>query len=159
LVLNNSLICSGEFFHVRYSAYILNLIVQEGLKVLSDALKKIKGNIKYASGSEIRMIKFKECLQQIGNIDASSGLCLDVPTRWNSTFFMLQSVVKYQRVFANLRLVDENYKYYPSEEAWQKAEKIIVFLSPFYEITNLILGSSYPTPNLYFFKFGKFNAF
>jgi len=155
LVLNNSLVCSGEFFHVRCSTHILNLIVQEGLKVLGDALHQIRESIKYVRGSETGMIKFKECLQQIGNIDSSSGLCLDVPTRWNSTFFMLQSVVKYQRDSENLRLVDENYKYYPSEEAWKRAKKITVFLSPFYEITNLMSSSSYPTSNLYFFQVWK----
>jgi len=67
-VLNNSLICSGEFFHVCCSTHILNLIIQS-LKELGDALDQIRESIKYVRGSEIIMIKFKECLQQIGNID------------------------------------------------------------------------------------------
>jgi len=60
LVLNNSLICSRGFFHVCCSGHFLNLIVQEGLKVLGDALNQIRESIKYVRGSEIRMIKFKE---------------------------------------------------------------------------------------------------
>ena len=41
LHLQNSLICDGEFFHMRCCAHILNLIVQEGLKVVNEALFKI----------------------------------------------------------------------------------------------------------------------
>ena len=40
--LQNSLICNGDYFHVRCSAHVLNIIVQEGLRVASDALHKIR---------------------------------------------------------------------------------------------------------------------
>ncbi|KAL2330357.1 hypothetical protein Fmac_017938 [Flemingia macrophylla] len=155
LVLQKGLICDGEFFHVRCCAHVLNLIVQEGLKVLDDALDQIRTSIKYVRGSESRMIKFKQCLEKISDINSSSGLCLDVPTRWNSTYLMLQSALKYQRVFASLQLIDENYKYCPSDEEWERATKICKFLQPFYEITTLISATSYPTSNLYFLQVWK----
>ena len=41
------LLCGGEFFHVHFSTDILNLIVQEVLKVASDALYKIRESIKF----------------------------------------------------------------------------------------------------------------
>ena len=69
---------------MRCCAHILNLIVQEGLKVAKHALEKIRDSIKYVKTSKSRMIKFKRCIEKVGNIEASSGLCLDVPTRWNS---------------------------------------------------------------------------
>lgn len=50
LVLQNWLLCDGRFFHVRCSAHILNLIVQEGLKVAGDALNKIRESVKYVRG-------------------------------------------------------------------------------------------------------------
>lgn len=155
LVLQNSLLCDGEFFHVRCSAHILNLIVQEGLKVIGGALEKIRESVKYVKGSEGRMKKFKECIELIGGVETSAGLSLDVSTRWNSTYLMLQSALKYQRVFASLSFHDDNYKVCPSEEEWKRAEKICAFLLPFYETTNLISGTSYPTSNLYFLQIWK----
>jgi len=66
--------------------------------------------------------------------------------------FMLQSALKYQRVFGSLYLLDENYKLCPSLEKWKREEKICTFLMPFYDITTLIPASSYPTSNLYFLQ-------
>ena len=41
------LVCSGEFFHLRCCAYILNLMVQDGLKEIDDALQKVHECVKY----------------------------------------------------------------------------------------------------------------
>ena len=148
LVLQKGLACDGEHFHVHCCAHILNLIVQEGLKVADHALEKIRDSIKYVKALESRMIKFKRCIEKVGNIEASSGLCLDVPTRWNSTYLMLQSALKYESVFSLLHLDDENYKYCPLEEEWIRARKMCKFLFPFYHITTLMSRTSYPTSNL-----------
>ena len=42
LGVQNWLLCGGEFFHVHYFAHILNFIVQEGSKLASDVLYKIR---------------------------------------------------------------------------------------------------------------------
>ena len=97
------------------------------------------------------MIKLKQCLEKIGDIDASSGLCLDVSIRWNSTYFMLQGALEYQGIFGSLCLVDENYKYCPSEEELEREGKICRFLLSFYDISAVIFATSYPTSNLKFF--------
>ncbi|CAL5207382.1 unnamed protein product [Lathyrus oleraceus] len=68
---------------------------------------------------------------------------------------MLQSALKYRRVFASLSFHDDNYKVFPSEEDWKRGDKICTFLLPFYETTNLISGTSYPTSNLYFLQIWK----
>nr|GMD39372.1 zinc finger BED domain-containing protein RICESLEEPER 2-like [Ipomoea batatas] len=115
LLLQNSLLCEGEFFHVRCCAHILNLIVQDGLKIASLALGKIRESVKYVKGYEARMISFQECAQR----------------------------------------VDRNYKCCPSYEEWSRGEKMCAFLYPFYAITNLISGSSYPTSNFYFLQVWK----
>jgi len=59
----------GEFFHIYCCAHILNLIVQEGLKVFGNDLDQIRNNIKYVRGSETIMVEFKQCLEEFGNVD------------------------------------------------------------------------------------------
>ena len=49
-------------------------------------------------------------------------------------------------------MVDESYKYCPTDEEWERAGQNFKFLLPFYDITNLIYATSYPTSNLYFLQ-------
>ena len=48
----NGLLRASDFFHVRCCAHILNLMVQEDLKVAKEALYKIRENVKYMKASE-----------------------------------------------------------------------------------------------------------
>jgi hypothetical protein len=47
-------------------------------------------------------------------IGHNKGLGQDVPTRWNSIYLMLESVIHYKRAFAYLEMTDQNYKFCPS---------------------------------------------
>ncbi|XP_054817665.1 zinc finger BED domain-containing protein RICESLEEPER 2-like [Prosopis cineraria] len=135
------LVSNGEFFHVRCCAHILNLIVQEGLKVTSSALHKIRESIKFVKASEARSILFKQCVEQVGSINTSIGLRLDVPTRWNSTYTMLESGIKYHRAFAHMAINDTNYKFGLTNDEWARADAMCSFLRPFEKITspNLVI--------------------
>ncbi|XP_028805076.1 zinc finger BED domain-containing protein RICESLEEPER 2-like [Neltuma alba] len=155
LSLQNSLICNGDFFHLGCCADILNLIVQEGLKVISIALQNIRESIKYVKTSEARIINFRQCVEHVGDIDTSMDLQLDVSTEWTSTYAMLESGIRYRQAFARLALNDSNYKCCPSNEEWKRAEEICTFLEPFKGITNLMSRSSNPTLNMYFMKMSK----
>uniref|UniRef100_A0A5B6YQP7 BED-type domain-containing protein n=1 Tax=Davidia involucrata TaxID=16924 RepID=A0A5B6YQP7_DAVIN len=149
LSLTDTLFCGGEFFHVRCGAHILNLIVQDGLKVIDEAVFKIRESVKYVRGSEGRKIKFSECITLM-SLKCSKKVRQDVPTRWNYTYLMLESALIYRRAFFQLQLIDTNFKTCPSEEEWVKVERIAKFLKPFHDITTLFSGSHYPTANLYF---------
>ncbi|XP_027364414.1 zinc finger BED domain-containing protein RICESLEEPER 1-like [Abrus precatorius] len=60
LRLQNSLLCDGEYFHIRCSAHILNLIVQEDLKVAGEALYKIRESVKYVKSAKKKFEKLYE---------------------------------------------------------------------------------------------------
>ncbi|XP_019183560.1 PREDICTED: zinc finger BED domain-containing protein RICESLEEPER 2-like [Ipomoea nil] len=133
-------------------------IREKGLKVVSGgggSLDRIRESVKYVKMTESKKKTFVECINEVGNIDTSIGLRMDVSTRWNSTYLMLDSAIKYKRAFSTLQLNDRNYKHCPYTEDWKRAERLCEFLKPFYKITNLISGSSYPTSNLYFMQVWK----
>ena len=140
------------FFHVRRCAHMLNLIVQEGLKVAKEALYKIRESVKYVKASEGRLRQFHKCVEEVHLDDIGSFLRLDVSTRWNAAYMMLESAIKHRRSFNSLNFNDRSYTLCPTNEEWERAEKMRAFLAPFYQITNLISGSSYPTFNLYFLQ-------
>ncbi|KAH7845226.1 hypothetical protein Vadar_005350 [Vaccinium darrowii] len=147
--LSNSLVCDGQFFHIRCGAHVLNLIVQEGLKVIDEAIYNIRESVKYVRGSEGRKIKFAECIAQLPS-SCSKKVRQDIMTRWNSTYLMLECALVHRLAYSQLQLVDTNYRTCPSEDEWLRVERISRFLRPFYEITTLFSGSRYPTANLYF---------
>ena len=84
-------------------------------------------SIKYVKGSETRKIAFTECVVQVRGIDTKVGLRLDVPTRWNSTFLMLESGFKYRRAFGSFTIRDRNFKHCPTNEEGKELKGCVNF--------------------------------
>ena len=147
------LLSDSIFFHVRCGAHILNLIIQEGLKVIGDlvinSMIKIRETMKYFKGLESRMCRFDECAKIVG-MKRTKGLRLNVCTRWNATYDMIDSGTRYHSVLNCLAEEDANYKHCRSRDEWNRVERITRFLKPFNDITTLFSGIDYPTTNLYF---------
>ncbi|XP_057248896.1 zinc finger BED domain-containing protein RICESLEEPER 2 [Beta vulgaris subsp. vulgaris] len=104
--LTKRLLCGGALFHVRCCAHILNIMVQHGLKQVKTIVKNVHDTVDYLNGSEARMRKFAEIVQQFNLRERSS-------------------------------------------DDWQKIEKLLDILKVFYDITNVISGSEYPTSNFF----------
>lgn len=54
--------------------------------------------MRYVRQSPGRLHKFEECVALEKN-QSKSLLCLDVSTRWNSTYLMLDAAKKFERAF------------------------------------------------------------
>lgn len=146
-----SLILGGKLFHMRCSAHIVNLIVKEGLSIISGAIENIRLSVGYWKATPKREEKFIETCAQV-NISYDKKLVQDCKTRWNSTFLMLNVAIQYKDVFDRLAKRYSEYKTLPSENEWMEAKEICKHLEVFYEVTQLFSGTMYPTANVYFPK-------
>ena len=54
LNIKSALMLDGEFLHIRCCTHIVNLIVQEGLKVIDMVVVKIRKSVKYIRRLQVR---------------------------------------------------------------------------------------------------------
>ncbi|XP_052620942.1 zinc finger BED domain-containing protein RICESLEEPER 4-like [Lactuca sativa] len=166
-----------KYLHLRCCAHIINLVVRDGLDEQFDTVTKIRSAVKYVRSSPSRYESFKECVE-FEKIESKSKPCLDVDTRWNSTFLMLETAEKYSKAFDRLQEIDINYSSYfyselnddddddnekstrkrkkndralgaPEEEDWEKARHFMEFLKIFCNVTKKVPGNKYVTSNLF----------
>ena len=104
-----------DYLHVRCCAHILNLIVGDGLKELDDSIVKVCNAVKYVKSSPSRLTTFKKCVKK-EKIESKCLLCLEVRTRWNSTYLMLDTAGKFDKAFDIMEEDDPNYLSYFREE-------------------------------------------
>ena len=62
---------------------------------------------------------------------------------------MLDCAFKFRKVFPRYASHDHNYDCCPNDDEWEKIEKLLQVLKVFKGTTNIILGSEYPTSNLF----------
>ena len=83
---------------MRCCAHIINLIVNEGLREMHDSNACVRNAIRYVRSSPKRLKRFKTCVEQ-QKIDCKALVYLDVPTRWDSTYLMLEHALKFEKAF------------------------------------------------------------
>ena len=162
-------ILGHKYLHVRCSAHILNLIVCEGLAKMDETILKVRKSVQYVRSSPQRQSTFKLCAEK-EKVDFKNQLCLDVPTRWNYTYIMLEKAEKYQKAFERLEEDDPNFLMTIREEAkeegndrhevawgmddvdWEKIRIFLKFLKIFYDATLQFSGANYVTSNSFFLE-------
>ncbi|KAJ4819010.1 Zinc finger BED domain-containing protein DAYSLEEPER [Rhynchospora pubera] len=142
---------SGAIFHQRCACHILNLIVQDGLTVLSDEIENVRETMKYIRHSQARMEKFSLAVGQVGAPNKRPAW--DVQTRWNSTYLMLELALELREAINRYATLDKRYTSKPSEQEWEKVKALVQCLKPFYVATLKLSGIKYPTLNLFFPEF------
>jgi hypothetical protein len=146
-----SLVCDGIFFHVRCACHILNLVARDGLSVIAKTIEKIKALVLAVKGSPLQWEELIKCATECG-LDTTKGLSLDVSTRWNSTYLMLRDALYYKPAFVRLKSSDRRRyeKISPSSDEWNMAITIFQCLMKFYDLTELLSGTLYPTANMFY---------
>ncbi|KAL2903417.1 Zinc finger BED domain-containing protein RICESLEEPER 2 [Bienertia sinuspersici] len=149
-------ILDGKFVHMRCAAHILNLTVRDSLEECNDSISRVRNAVRYVIASPTRMQKFSNCAKQ-EQIESKHHLCLDVETRWNSTYLMLEYALIYRKAFNLLEISDGGeYKAeltkslgVPNDNDWDCIKAFVPFLKIFYDATLRLSGSLYCTTNVY----------
>ena len=137
--LSSKLFLGGSLFHVRCCAHILNLLVQDGLSTIKDIIFNIRESVKYINHNDARLKAFCDVVEQKRLKERK--LVIDCPTRWNSTFNMLSTALKFKTAFASYKEREPHYNYAPLLEEWNQVEKVCKLLEVFNLATHVISGT------------------
>ncbi|CAK5077427.1 unnamed protein product [Meloidogyne enterolobii] len=146
---------SSELAHADCSAHLLNLIVHNALKNTSvnDILikcRKIVGHFKHSNSavSAFKKIQLEEDLPQHFLLQVTIlkfSLIFkikDIPTRWNSAFFMCKRLIEQRAAIQNYAFKKERQDLDLTDNEWAILGELVELLSPLEELTRLFSGSS-----------------
>ena len=131
--------------HVRCCAHILNILVQDGMKIIHEGIKKIRELLKHIDSSPSRIQAFNQ-IAMVNGLPTKCGIALDIPNRWNSTFKMVREALKYKVVLNSY----QNAEIAPNEQEWTRADSICGFLETFEEATKAVSADRKPTSYMFF---------
>lgn len=123
-------------------AHNLQLVVHEGLlsqRSVNDALangRKIVAHFKHSPLATTRPEDLQKDLQM-----PTKCLHQDVATRWNSTYYMVESLLEQKRSISAYG-ADHNLPVTLTANQWALLEKIITVLAPFEELTRQMSSST-----------------
>lgn len=129
-------------------AHSSQLVDNEGLlsqRSVSDAIagaRKIVGHFKHSPSSYSSLEDIQRELQT-----PVKRLQQDVKTRWNSTFYMIQSMLEQKRALSAFA-ADHELPATLTANQWALLEKTVIVLSPFEELTRAISSSQSSTADV-----------
>jgi len=134
-----------DFNVIRCGAHTIALVVNFGLKEFQQTIDKVRAFV-----VEIRRSpKKEELLSSIAQKFQVKykKLIRDVKTRWNSTYSMLKSFLENKVIITSaISLHNDNFANLSlSDVEWKEISLFCNYLEPFFEFTEVMSGSSYPT--------------
>ena len=112
---------------MRCVCHIINLIVQDGLKLISPSLQVIWSTILFLDSSN-KLQEFYTLCQSVGL--KKRKLCHDIGHCWNSTYLMLKSCVGYHNILLDYSNSKTSEIIITSDD-WEKGFSFLKFLKVF----------------------------
>lgn len=133
--------------HFGCFAHTLNLIVQDSLKLVDELKTKVKTIVGHFRRSPLANGKLENFQKQFG-MEPPKKLIQDVPTRWNSTFYMFQRFVELENPIRSvLGLLDTALPQLSVDE-WILIKQLCEVLKYFEEATKSVSGENYMSASL-----------
>src|SRR5215213_4682521 len=133
-----------NFNTIRCGAHTIALVVNAGIskfKTIIDKVREFVIEVQKSPKKEQELLQFASVL----SINYRK-LIRDVKTRWNSTYLMLESFLVNKPIITSLIAVNNNiFKLNLNENEWKEIQEFCDFLKPFFEFTEVMSGSTYPT--------------
>ncbi|KAJ4816636.1 Zinc finger BED domain-containing protein DAYSLEEPER [Rhynchospora pubera] len=136
----------GKHMHMRCTAHILNILVQDGMVVIQSAVRKIRELMRHITSYPSRLQSFNYIAEEL-KFKPRKGLILDCPTRWNSTFEMIKQALEYKEVL--MRFVENTKLEVPTVAEWEEAELLAQYLEIFFLATQTFSTVRRPVSHLY----------
>ncbi|XP_030763197.1 zinc finger BED domain-containing protein 1-like [Sitophilus oryzae] len=121
--------------HIPCLAHTINLIVKDALVTIEELITKVKKNVEYFHRSSQATAKLMATQKQLKPDEIPLKLINDVATRWNSTFYMCERIVKLSEPLAATVGLLLNPIILPTEEEWVTLKEICLVLKPFEAVT------------------------
>ena len=113
LVKKGCLLLKGKLFHCRCAPHVFNLMVQDALLAMKSVVNNIRESVQFVKSSQSRGQQFQEIINQVGCCFVRKP-SVDVQTRWNSTYLMLESAIPFRSAFDALGQRDKDYEFIQS---------------------------------------------
>ncbi|CAG4957002.1 unnamed protein product [Parnassius apollo] len=128
--------------------HILNLIVQDSLTTVQPILEKVKKIVRHFKTSSTALEKLLKA-----QTDNTAGcipkrLIQEVPTRWNSTFLMVQRFVEMEQYIRSTMAILKKDLPTLTNDEWNLLSDLIKILQPFHQATETISGENYMNGSL-----------
>uniref|UniRef100_A0ACD5YT64 Uncharacterized protein n=1 Tax=Avena sativa TaxID=4498 RepID=A0ACD5YT64_AVESA len=92
----------GKLLHFRCRTHVLNIISQDGLREIKPVVNNIRKSAKFVKSSQGRIEKFLEIIMQEELTGKYKSRSVDVTTRWNSNYLMLEAATPLRNTFYSL---------------------------------------------------------
>lgn len=109
--LSDTLTFNGDFLHLRCACHVINLIVKDGIEEIEDDIDATWHCVKFIRSSSCRLDKYRD-FAVLERRSKNANVPLDVITRWNSTYLMLEAALKYEKVFDRMACEDLHFQNY-----------------------------------------------
>ena len=141
-----------EYDHIPCFAHSLQLSLRAGLDntpAVSRAIGACKRVVAHFKRSVLASVELRKRQKQMDI--AEHTLLIDCPTRWNSTYLMMDRLIE-QRLPIYAVLSDESVTKKKdaatidmADSNWKVVENIVTALKPFYKATTALCSEQYPT--------------